>query len=65
MTERTEGKADMLGTRAALFRAVRRACELVKMHGLPVAIPRGGKAVRAPPDEVLAELDAREHETSA
>jgi len=64
MIKRTEENADMLGTRAALFRAVRRACELAKMHGLPVAISRGGKVVRVPPDEVLAELDAREHETS-
>lgn len=51
---------DMAGTRAAMFRAARRACELAKMHGHPVAISRGGKVVEAPPEEVLAELDASE-----
>jgi hypothetical protein len=64
MIKRTEENADMMGTRAALFRAARRACERAKRHGLPVAIWRDGKVVRVPPEEVLAELDAREHDTS-
>lgn len=60
MIKHTEDNADMLGTRAAMFRAARRACELAKMHGHPVAISRGGKVVEVPPEEVLAELDRSE-----
>ena len=62
MTKPTGKDPDMAGTRAALFRAVRHACKLAKMHGLRVAISRGGKVVRVPPEEVLAELDADEDE---
>lgn len=62
MIKRTDRDADMAGTRAAMFRAARRACELAKMHGHPVAISRGGKVVRVPPEDVLAELDAHEHD---
>ena len=61
MIKRTEENSDMAGSRAAMFRAARRACELAEMHGHPVAISRGGKVVGARPQEVLAELDAREH----
>lgn len=51
---------DMAGTRAALIRATRRACELAKMHGLLMPISRGGKVVKVPPEEILAELDKAE-----
>jgi len=64
MIGRTEENSDMAGSRAALFRAARRACELAKMYGHPVAISRGGKVVKAQPDEVLAELDAEEDDRS-
>ena len=60
MIKHTEENADMAGSRAAMFRATRRACELAKMHKHPVAISRGGKVVEAPPEEVLAELDRSE-----
>jgi len=60
MIKHTKENADMAGSRAAMFRAARRACELAKMHGHPLAISRAGKTVEAPPEEVLAELDASE-----
>ena len=60
MIKHTEQNADMIGSRAAMFRAVRRACELAKMHNPPLAISRDGRVVEALPEEVLAELDASE-----
>ena len=63
MTMRLEENADMAGSRAAMFRAARRACELARMHGHPVAISRNGRVVEVPPHEVLAELDVRENES--
>ncbi len=64
MIKRTEENADMAGSHAAMIRAARRACQLAKMHGLPVAISRAGKVVQVPPEEVLAELDASEPKNS-
>ena len=62
MIKHIEENADMAGTRAAMFRAARRACELAKMYGHPVAISREGKVAKVPPEEVLAVLDASEGE---
>ena len=45
MIQWTEQDADMAGSQAAMLRAARRACELVKMHGHPNAISRNGKLV--------------------
>ena len=56
MIRRVEENADMIGSHAALLRAVRRACEEARMHGLPVAFSREGKVVNASPEDVLAEL---------
>jgi len=61
----TEENADMIGSRAAMLRAVRRACEQARMHGLPVAISRDGKVVEIPPEDVLAALAARQNSIRA
>jgi len=56
MIRETEENADMIGSHAAMLRAVRRACERARMHGLPIAISRDGKVTGTSPENVLAEL---------
>jgi len=60
MIKNIEENADMLGSRAAMFRAARRACDLAIRYNHPIAISRDGKVVCVPPEEVLAELDRHE-----
>jgi len=63
MIRRTEENSDMIGSGAALLRAVRRACEKAKMHGLPIAISHHGKVIEVAPEDIMAELDTRERKT--
>ena len=62
MIRQTKENADMMGSRAAMLRAVRRACERAKMHGLPIAVSRDGKVIEASPEDILTELAARVRE---
>jgi len=62
MIKWTKQDADMAGSRKAILRAARRACEAARMHGLPVAVLKDNRVVEIPPDQLKfsSDLDTEE-----
>lgn len=52
MMQWSEENQDMAGSQAAMVRAARRARDLAKQNGQPLAFWRDGKVVRVSPDEL-------------